>query len=302
MINRNFNKIYQEIYNNGITELTRSKRIKDASAFAFVIFLILTVWIIYKNSMSIEKSAFYIFVLPIILFVYIIAQSNYRKTFKELVIRRIIYLYNPDFTFSAKSGVSSGEYVESFFDNDFDRFYSEDLIQGKILNEYDFKMAQVKTEVEEKKIDNEGKAHYETHTLFHGLFGIVDIQDSMIMKMDITSNNFLNKYNKDRIEVDSGEFEKNYDMFSTDKVRTMEIFTSDIIEEFNKFEDETDYVMQIKVVPNRLYFRISCGEAFEAPVVKGALSYDYLYRNFKMIDFPINIISRMIENALETRR
>lgn len=302
MINRNFNKIYQEIYNNGITELTKAKRIKNASAFAFVIFFILTVWILYKNSMNIEKSAFFIFVLPIILFVYITAQSNYRKTFKELVIRRIIYLYNPDFTFSAKSGISSREYVESFFDNDFDRFYSEDLIQGKILNEYNFKMAQVKTEVEEKEIDNEGKAHYETHTLFHGLFGIVDIQDSMIMKMDITSNNFLNKYNKDRIEVDSGEFEKNYDMFSTDKVRTMEIFTSDIIEEFNKFEDETHYVMQVKVVPNRLYFRISCGEAFEAPVVKGALSYDYLYHNFKMIDFPINIISRMIENALETRR
>lgn len=299
---RNFNEIYQEIYTNGVKELTELKNNHNLSLFIFLVFVILiaTLFITQKRFSPILVISIFATILSLVIFIK--AQYDYKKGFKELVIKRIVYLYNPEFTYSPADGVSRREYIESFFDTQFDRFYTEDLIKGVINDEYSFKMAQVKTEVEEVERDSDGKSHVEVHTLFSGLFGIVEIKDSMIMKMDITSNNFLNKYNKSRIEVDSSEFEKKYDMFSTDKVRTMEIFTSDIIEEFNKFEEETGYVMQIKVVPNKLYFRISCGESFEAPLVKDALSYDYLYKNFRMIDFPIDIISKMIENALETRR
>lgn len=299
---KNFNEIYQEIYTNGIKELTDLRNKRFTSLLVFIgLFVLMTSIFVAKMALSPIVTVL-IFASIIALFLAIKAETDYRKGFKELVIKRLIYLYNPEFIFHANAGVSKLEYTESFFDGHFDRFYAEDLVQGKIKDEYDFKMSQVKTEVEEVKRDSDGRTHVETHTLFSGLFGYVNIKDSMIMKMDITSNNFLNKYNKHRIEVDSGEFEKNYDMFSTDKVRTMEIFTSDIIEKFNKFEEETGYVMQIKVVPNKLYFRIACGEAFEAPVLKHALSYDYLYKNFNMIDFPISIITQMIENALDTRR
>lgn len=298
---RNFNEIYQEIYKNGVKELSKLKQNQNISIFVFFIFIVLTATLFIAQKRFSPILIISIFTTILSMFIFIKAQYDYRKGFKELVIKRIVYLYNPEFTYSPSEGVLKREYVESFFDRTFDRFYTEDLIKGKINGEYSFKMAQVKTEVEEVERDSDGKSHIETHTLFSGLFGIVDIKDSMILKMDITSDNFLNKYNKSRIEVDSSEFEKKYDMFSTDKVRTMEIFTSDLIEEFNKFEEETGYVMQIKVVPNRLYFRIKCGEAFEAPLMKDALSYDYLYKNFRMIDFPIYIISKMIEKALETR-
>lgn len=299
---RNFNDIYQEIYTNGISELTKLKNNRDMSAVVFVALLIIVFIMFVKSKLSFELMAIFSVLLIVLFYLYIRSSSTYRKAFKDLVIQRIIYLYNPKLYFDAKKGVSKMEYIESFFDGHFDRFYSEDFIQGQILDKYNFKMSQVKTEVEEVERDANGNTHIETHTLFSGLFGIVEIQDSMIMKMDITSNNFLNKYHKDRIEVDSSEFEKNYDMFSTDKVQAMEIFTSDIIEEFNKFQEDTGYVMQIKVVPNRLYFRIACGDVFEAPALKGALSYDNLYKNFRMIDFPIHIISRIIENALDTRK
>lgn len=299
---RNFNDIYQEIYTNGISELTKLKNNRDMSVIAFVALLIIVFIMFVKSKLSFEVMAILSVVLLVLFYLYIKTSSAYRKAFKELVIKRIVYLYNPELYFDAKKGVSKMEYVESFFDGHFDRFYSEDFIQGQILDKFDFKMSQVRTEVEQVETDSNGNTHIETHTLFSGLFGIVEIQDSMIMKMDITSNNFLNKYHKDRIEVDSSEFEEKYDMFSTDKVQAMEIFTSDIIEEFNKFEEDAGYVMQIKVVPNRLYFRIACGDAFEAPALKGALSYDYLYKNFRMIDFPIHIITRIIENALDTRR
>lgn len=299
---RNFNEIYQEIYKNGVKELTILKRNHNVSILVFFALFILTIIIFITQKRFTPILMVSIVTVIVSLVILMREQYNYKKGFKELVIKRLVYLYNPKFVYIPSSGVTRNEYIESFFDSHFDRFYTEDLIKGAINDEYSFKIAQVKTQVEEVETDSNGNSEIETHTLFSGLFGIVEIKDSMIMKMDITSNNFLNKYHKSRIEVDSSEFEKKYDMFSTDKVRTMEIFTSDIIEEFNKFEEETGYVMQIKVVPNRLYFRISCGESFEAPMIKDALSYDYLYKNFRMIDFPIDIITKMINNALETRR
>ena len=40
----------------------------------------------------------------------------------------------------------------------------------KILDKYNFKMSQVKTEVEEVETDSDGNTHIETHTLLSGLF------------------------------------------------------------------------------------------------------------------------------------
>ena len=97
--------------------------------------------------------------------------------------------------------------------------------------------------------------------------------------------------------MDSLEFEKEYDMFATDKVRAMEIFTSELIEEFNKYQEETKRSIEIKVKNNRLFFRIACGATFEAPMIKDALSYEFLQKNYRIIDYPVTIISKMLENA-----
>ena len=89
-------------------------------------------------------------------------------------------------------------------------------------------------------------------------------------------------------------------MFASDKVRAMEIFTADLIDEINKLREDTGYTIQLKVIHNQVFFRIHCGEAFEAPLLKNATDYSVLYKYFKMIDSPISIITKLIENANET--
>lgn len=299
-MNKNFNEIYQSIYTNGIHEITKLKERRNVGILIFFNMLILTA-IFLLIGMSLEFMMVCVFITFAALVNFIISNVNYRKGFKKLVIEKIVHAYNPDFQFYAENGVSNFEYRNSLFDRFYDNFYSEDLIQGFIEDQYSFKMSQVKTEKEEIVTNSNGNREVKRETIFQGLFGIVDIDDNILMRMDITSNNFLNKYNKSRIEVDSGEFEKKYDMFATDKVRAMEIFTADIIEEFNKFHEDTGYVIQIKVELNKLYFRISCGDVFEVPAIKDALSYDYMYKNFRMIDFPIGIISKILKNAITTR-
>lgn len=299
---RNFNEVYQEIYKNGIKELTNLRKARYVTLIIFVVLFIFTILVYFYERSVTPLLVLLVFVNFISLFFTAKAELDYRKSFKDLVIEKLVSSYNSNFSFRATSGISRAEYSRSGFDITFDRFYAEDLIQGRVKDKYKFKMSQVKVQDEREVRDSDGNYHTEVTTLFYGLFGYVDIADVMLTNMDITPNSSLRKYNTNRIEVDSSEFEKRYDMLSIDKVRTMEIFTSDIIEKFNKFYDDTGYVMQIRIVPNRIFFRISCGDAFEAPTFKNALSYDYLYKNFRMIEFPVSIIAKIIENAIDTER
>lgn len=300
MINRNFNEIYKEIYTNGYKELEQYKKKNLIGALITIIMFAFLY-------MAFSQKSFSLIFIFLALFVGSLlytsnARGRYKEAFKELVIHRLVYLYNPELQYSAIMGVTKNEYTESFFDNFFNKFHSEDGIKGTLLNKYNFKMSEVTTSSVETKTNANGRTEQVEHIVFRGLFGIVDIKDIMILKMDITSDNLLNKYNKSRIEVDSNEFEDKYDLFSLDKVRTMEIFTSDLIEEFNKFEKETGAIMQIKVVPNKLYFRVKISDNFELPFLKSSLDYNSLYNNFKMIDYPLTLITKILKNAENTKK
>ena len=50
-----------------------------------------------------------------------------------------------------------------------------------------------------------------------------------------------------------------------DKVRTMEIFTSDLIEKYIDIMNINKYLFEVKIENDMLYFRYKCGDVFEAP-------------------------------------
>lgn len=298
---RNFNEIYEEIIQSGIVQELANLRNKNNIAFIsfFGLIVIALIAFFYHISLSVILC---LIIAVVIVFVYFVRISMaYKKSFKSKIIEKIVKHYDPSFTFLAYPGVTSEEYRRSKFDADYDKFYSEDMIEGRINGKYQFKMSQVHTQKEEYVTDDQGNRRVEYHTLFKGLYGFVNVEGTSIMTMDIQSNSFVNKYNKSRIEVDSAEFEKDYDIFATDKVRAMEIFTSDLIQEFNDFQDETNKNIRIKVYRNVLFFRLEVGDIFEAPMIKDATSYEYLLKNFQLIDYPITIITKILENAESTK-
>ena len=54
--------------------------------------------------------------------------------------------------------------------------------------------------------------------------------------------------------MDSAEFENNYDIFSKDKIKALEIFTSVIIDEINNFRINFGKPIQIRIKNGKLYF------------------------------------------------
>ena len=96
--------------------------------------------------------------------------------------------------------------------------------------------------------------------------------------------------------MDSADFEQKYDILADNKIQAMQIFNSDLIDKINDFNEYTGYFMELKLHKNKVFFRVECKEAFEAPEVKETLDYSVLYKYFKMIDSPVNIIETLIKN------
>lgn len=190
--------------------------------------------------------------------------------------------------------MSAHDYRRAEFDNLFDKFRTEDEITGSLADGSKIKMAQIATFEEREVRDSEGHIHKEETETFRGLYGIVVLTNPILNNINISSNSFLRKYDTARIEVDSAEFEKRYDLYALDKLNAMEIFTSELIEMFINLKK--NYAFELKVFGNCIYFRYRCGEMFEPPALKSGVTFDLLFKYFSIIDFPVGIIEKIIDN------
>lgn len=301
-MNRDFSKIYEKINFNEVKSIKDLLIKRNICIFLFVIMLF-SCFLYLKSDFFNIQFLWIMIIITIIIFIFFIwINLKYEEVFKNSVIKKIINLYNSKLNFSYTKGISQSEYIESQFNNEFNKYSSKDLIHGEIFDNTYLKMSYVKIAKEETETDENGNTQTTTVNIFNGIYGIVEVTDRILTQAELTPNRALNKFNKNRIEMDSGIFEKQYDFYSKDKVRAMEIFNAEIIDEINNFKQNTGNIIQIKITHKKLFFKISCGDIFKAPRVKNPLDYKVLHKCFKMIDSPIYIISKIIENASETKR
>lgn len=301
-MNRNFNKIYENIYSNGIEAINLYKKKRLGSALVFIIVTMLVIVLFNQVSLLNEFVIVIGVALVFVTFInFLHTDSNYKKMFKSSIMQEIIHSYSPKFRYNQNNGVRRSEFIKSGFKMRFDEFYSEDLIEGPIDEETYFRMSQIKLVKAKYEMDRNGNPRRKGgEIVFQGLFGIVDVPRKVLTSIELLFDRSENRYNKNRIEIDSQEFEKQYDLFATDKIRAMEIFTADVIEEINGLKEDTGYTIHLRVTHNKVFFKIKCGEAFEPPLIKNATDYSALYKYFRMIDSPISIAEKIVKNAEET--
>ncbi len=64
---------------------------------------------------------------------------------------------------------------------------------------------------------------------------------------------------KNKLEMDSSEFEKKFDVFASDKIIGMQILTADIMEEILQFKNKIKEDFDIFINNNVIYLRFHCG-------------------------------------------
>ena len=191
-------------------------------------------------------------------------------------------------------------YEKPNYNEYYNEYHSEDYFEGQIKNKYYIDMAEVFTEHVETHTDSEGNTHTTRTTIFHGLFAKVTSEKSITSELRIEQDK-IGKYNKNRLNMDSSEFEKYFDVITDNKIIAMQLLTADVMEEMIEFENKTNMKYDIVVKENEIYLRFHCGDMFEPQSVrKGIINKAQLEKYFYMLNFTYNLSNRLIELINET--
>ena len=205
------------------------------------------------------------------------------------------------------NGLTSEVYEEGEFEK-YDKYNSEDLIRGKMNNGCLFEMSEVLTE----KKDISDNANNKYTTVFNGLLAKVETQNPfnscLYLRKDIKDQNFLvrlfsGKYSFDelRIELDPKEFEKMFDIYTSNQEVVTKLFTTEIKQMLMNFQKDMEMEFEITIKNNFMYIRFWCGKMFEvAKLSKYSLDRDTLFKYYNMLFFIFELTNNLVEVLSQT--
>lgn len=289
---KKFNEIYEEVLRSSKNELEHLRK----SCFYKIVGCILVasslagLGIYFEQPVLRSAGILSCIVLAVIL---VCGPANsYQKTYKEKVVKTFIKAYDENLEFWYQQGIPRTTYQEGGFER-FDCYHSEDLMIGNV-DDHDMMMAEVHTE--EKNTSSEGNTTYTT--IFHGLFGLSKLNNSYHGMVKVHADKgFLGKIFPDqkRIEMDSSEFEKYFDVIADDKIQAMQILTSDIMDKMIDFIHNSNIKYELTIKNNKLYIRFKTGAMFEGNILKSAVDFDTLKKVYDIINFTFDITRAIVK-------
>ena len=308
----NVNEELKSTWEEAVVERKKNNRI--AITIFIIIFLIATIVLAIAsikleglNFLIIPKMFFTIFPFMffggIVIFgVSRIFAKKYKKyaiVFKKTVIEKLIGNFYNNLEYYPEKQMPKRIYDEEKYEY-YNRYYSDDYIEAKINNKYDIGMAEVKTVEERTERDSKGNTRTRTYTKFHGIFAKIVIDKSINSELRIKQNGSYG-FSKNRLEMDSSEFEKYFDVSATNKIIGMQLLTADVMEELISFINKTNLRYDIVIKNNNIYLRFHCGTMFEPEnLKKGAIDKEKIEKYFYMLNFTYNLSDKIIKIINET--
>ncbi len=296
-----FEKIYNDVYSKCSENLKAEKSSNNKILLIVLLILIVINVCIYPVFKSGIVSLFaFVISMIILITIHVIRNSQYKKMYKTEVITSLVKGYNDTYDYNAYGGILRSEYNMAKFDSMYyDEYFSEDQINGTLDSGENFKMSEVVTKKINRYRESDGSYRETEEVIFRGIFGKVDLKKEIPIKIHVSSNSAFRKFSKDRVEMDSAEFEKYYDCVTDDKVKLMQVFTSDLIEKYIAMIKNNKHSIELKVEDNLMFFRYGCQSVFEPPAFKDGLDKDFIKKYYKLIYYPLEIIKSTVEKMNE---
>ena len=311
---KSFEEIYNELENENNNQLNDSwkeanKERNKAKKISVITCLIIDIFFI----LFFVKSGMTLFSLPLLMFalvsnliactvVTISCSKNYNKyniEYKNIIINKLMNNFYNNVEYFPNKEMPEYIYQNAKYNEYYDEYESEDYMEAYINEKYSIQMAEILTQEEEKYTDSDGDEHTRMVTKFNGLFAKIIMHKSINGELRIAQN--ISIYSKNKLEMDSSEFEKYFDVETSDKIKGMQILTADVMEELIAFQNNTNIEYDIFIKDNELYLRFHCGEMFEVGRLKdGPLDEKLLKKYFYMLNFTYNLSNKLIDVINET--
>ena len=316
---KNFDEIYDKLYQEHHEELEKLRKLSGVRLLVFmliIVFGIIIAGIILLSCMAgnidelsidhIIQMARIMTILPYIFFILLIVafifskkvkrnKDNIQIVYKEKIVKEFLKNIDENLIYNPKNGIEEKLYKLGEFES-YSIYHSEDSITGKLDNRYNLQMAEVRTE----STDSEG----DLYTKFYGIFGVIDCCKDINTNIKIRTNATISDktLKNEKIEMDSAEFEKYFDIYSENKIVAMQILTSDVMALMIDFIAHQNLSYKVKyeltINRNKIYIRFHTYGMFEPMCFNDAMNKDVLKRECDAIEFILNV-SREINKAIE---
>ena len=238
------------------------------------------------------------FTLCLIMLFFFLGNYHYRKQYKETIIGLLINKYNSNFRYTQDGGpISNADYLEAGFDKNWDIMEKNDGVIGDLEDGSRFRMAQITTFKNVTYLDDNGEKRLKKEQTYKGTFCVVTLNKMIPNQIDILANTRKYKYNKNKIEVDSENFEKEFDMIAKDRVQALRIFTPEIIEILVSLKERIKVTYRVRIDGDRIYIKIDNGDIFEPISYKAELTASALLEYYNTIDIPVTLATTIIRGA-----
>ena len=284
-------------------ELSARKRKK--TLVTFIVILIIDGLILYK----IKFLSIFVIGTILILDVYILIISlvifkdkdvdRFDKEYKENVINKMLENFIDDLDYIPLKSLPRNIYDEAKYGEDYNRYSSDDYFEGKI-NGQEIVMADLLVQKATTKINKDGKPETETKTIFNGLFGKINLGKSIDSNLIINNNRGFEFVSESKIEMDSYEFEKNFNVYSNNNIVCMQLLTVDIQEEFLELYNKYNIDFNISIMQDNLYVLFETGSMFEVFSTKNNPN-EVLEKYFNIMKFIYKLIEKIIKTINNTQ-
>ena len=243
------------------------KKNKKINLITILILLIIDILVLFILKIS-TNSIFSIIMADVFIYIiiYVIFEgrdiSQFNNDYKENVISKMLENFITNLDYVPSKRMPSYIYDEAKYGGYYNKYSSDDYLEGTI-NGQKIIMADLLVQEETTHTDSDGIETSDTKTIFNGLFGKIELNKSINSNLKITRNHGISLFNKNKIEMDSYDFEKTFNVYSDNNIIAMQLLTADIQEDildlYNKYKINFDII----VMNNKMYVLFNTGNMFE---------------------------------------
>ena len=309
LINENTGEL-KDVWEKSNSERKKANKIFFTIAIVVDIIAILIFLPIILNLVNEFGDGMLIYFLPLIfgvgifdLLTYIIVYSifsknsrEYNNIYKETVINELLKNFYTNVDYIPNRQMPREIYDGAGYKEYYDRYFSDDYMEGKIDGRYDIKMAEIHTEREERSTDSDGNTTTHYVTLFHGLFAKINLDKSINNNL-IIKPNIVFSGGKTKLDMDSQEFEKYFDVYSDDKIKGMQLLTHDVMDTLLQLRKVLKNNYDIYIYNNVLYLRLDTYTMFEGKISKNELIEKTKFQRYYDI---LDIMNSLVHEILKS--
>ncbi len=329
MKDEKFEELYAKLANEYGKELEKQKREVAAErkqnnkilmivfVIIFLIAIIVSIFILTRNTIDEEMkknmSGFIMIGAFVMIAVIYGKMSKHSKTeefwnnYKSKIMIPIIKSFNDTLEYRTKEGILSEVYKNAEFE-EYNIYSSGNLITGNIEKNCKIEIAEVTSEY--KYIDGNNETHIKPR--FDGIFVAIEapkpFQTKVYIRQDRKEGNvkklLMNPLSFDHLrqQLDSQEFEEHFDVYAENPVIAMQLLTSDIMQMLVEFYKEIGNMFEVTIKNDYIYIRLWDESILKVNSIKGAaLEKENVYRNYKVLEFIVNLSEEMVKLINETQ-